>query len=87
MSERGSGLTTKQMREAPVKAIFVWCNENRTYPRALARYLGRTDLRILSPEAIEHEMRGFRGEVVVDHAARLTERQATELMRIRRRSA
>lgn len=75
--ERGNGETTRQMAAAPPGAIFIWCNSNLSYPVALAKHLGRTDLEIYSPYWLESNR--YRGRevsaVVVDHAAELTRRQ------------
>jgi hypothetical protein len=75
---RCQGWTTKQMQEAPVGAIFVWCNEALSYPRDLARALKRADLRIIAPPRMQdaHRWGGrWLSGVVVDHASRLTEEQ------------
>ena len=74
--ERGSGRTTRQMEDAPVGALFVWCNAHLSYPTHLARVLGRPDLRVVSPYWLElGGWHGCRYSVVVDHAADLTPRQ------------
>lgn len=73
MSDRGTGLTTKQMQDAPRDAVFVWCNSHVSYPRALAKALDRADLvvRPLSWLELRNVMgRTFPG-LVVDHAAQL----------------
>ena len=73
---RGTGETTRQMEAAPKGAVFVWCNGNADYPRLLARKIGRDDLQIQSPRWLEERWRGITlTGVVVDHAARLTDRQ------------
>lgn len=72
--ERGSGRTTRQMLAAPKDAIFICAGPSR-YSKALARFLGRDDLKIYSPEVLERSM-GLRPTgLVIDHAADLTERQ------------
>jgi len=69
-SGRGSGRTTKQMKEAPRNAIFIWVNGHLDYPRKLAHSLSRDDLKIVSPEWLADERwRGLRRPVVVDHYA------------------
>jgi hypothetical protein len=77
---RGTGKTTKQMQDAPPKAIYVWCNRHLDYPKNLARKLGREDLEIVSQSFID--MGRWRGRVfsgiVLDHALELTERQEYE---------
>ena len=74
MADRQSGLTTKQMQDAPRGSLFVWCNGLLGYPRRLAQELGRDDLRIVAP----HDLCGQRlaglefPAAILDHAARLT---------------
>jgi hypothetical protein len=69
---RGSGRTTKQMKDAPQGAVFVWCNASLNYPRNLAMQLGRTDLRIFGPSVFDEEAYRLRGlelpAIVLDHA-------------------
>lgn len=67
---RGTGHTTHQMKNAPYKAVFVWCNGETYYARCLARELGRDDLSIQPPQwLIRQSEQRFRGvNVVVDHA-------------------
>lgn len=68
---RQSGQTTRQMREASEGAVYVWCNGVLSYPRYLASYLGRTDLEIVPPNALDNHglMYNPQKEIVVDHAA------------------
>ena len=75
MRARGTGETTRQMKEAPKEAMFVWVSEAVTYPTRLARMLGRTDLRIVGPSWItECRWKGDRySAIVLDHASRWTE--------------
>jgi hypothetical protein len=85
MSERGTGETSRQMRAAAQGAVFIWCNSHTDYPRRLAEHLGRKDIRIFPPSALEAYLRGLEpSAVVVDHAAKLTERQWEMLMHLRR---
>lgn len=88
MSERQTGRTTLQMRAAPQGAVFVWCNEELFYPKALARDIGREDLKIISPRGIEwgQASRGRIPGIVVDHAAQLTSLQRIEVYEIERRN-
>ena len=73
---RQDGATTRQMQEAPKGAVFVWCNDKTSYPRDLARHLGRDDLLIKSPEWLEHRWHGLSlTGVIVDHSASLTRAQ------------
>lgn len=45
-SERGTGRTTKQIKEAPRNGIFVWCNGYYRHAESLANALGRSDLQV-----------------------------------------
>ena len=73
---RGEGTTTQQMEGAPKGAIFVWCNGHTDYAVRLARKIGREDLQIKSPTWLDDGWRGVTlTGIVVDHAARLTDRQ------------
>lgn len=69
MNDRGTGITSQQMRDAPTGAIYVWCNRHTDYARSLARHLSRGDLKIVTPEAADRAIRGTRFPVVIDHAA------------------
>jgi len=74
--ERGTGETTRQMEAAPKGSVFVWCNGQTDYPIRLARKIGREDLQIKAPTWLEERWIGLElTGVVVDHAARLTDRQ------------
>jgi hypothetical protein len=81
MEHRGEGRTRRAMEAADRGAIYIWCNGVLSYPRDLARHIGRDDLKIYSPSALEDDrLRGIIApEVVVDHAARLTDRQYEQL--------
>jgi hypothetical protein len=63
------GITTKQMIEAPHGAFFVWpVKASISYAKYLSHFLGRSDLKIISYNDIEHIM-GFENlTVVIDHA-------------------
>ena len=75
--------TTKQMIDAPRNAVFVWCNGITDYPQDLARSLGRTDLRIVTPMWMHRG--GWQGmdlrpeELVLDHAYNPTASEAFSL--------
>jgi hypothetical protein len=61
------------MAQAPLNATFVWCNNHLDYPVTLARNIGRRDLLIISPKAVEGgALREVTAYVVVDHAATLS---------------
>ena len=82
MSEtRGSGRTSEQMQAAPLNTVFVWCNGQHGYPRALARHLGRPDIHIVSPSWVGSGWAlGCAHTVVVDHGAMLSLRQRDEVL-------
>lgn len=67
-SERGTGRTTKQMREAPQHAVFVTFVDELSYARRLARALKRDDLLVIGAYEIERRLLGGRTPVIVDHA-------------------
>lgn len=68
--DRQTGRTTRQLEEAPQGTIFVWYNGHTDYPHALARKLGREDIKIKPFSWLdERNVRGLRGtNVVLDHA-------------------
>ena len=71
MSNRQTGRTTQQMKDAPVGAVYVWCNSQTGYPRQLAMAIGRDDLQVVPFLWLDgRNVRGrtFKG-VTVDHAA------------------
>jgi hypothetical protein len=63
-------MTTAQMKMAPPGSIFIWCTTDISYPKHLARSLGREDLQIWpSPKLDERYIRGrLFQSFVVDHA-------------------
>lgn len=71
--QRQNGQTTNQMLEAPKDALYIWCNDSLSYPKALAQYLGRGDLQIFGLSALNGDK--LRGrvftDIIVDHAAKL----------------
>lgn len=75
-TSRGMGTTTRQIECAPKHSIYVWMHEHTRYPRDLAIALGRTDITVVGPHWLDWEWQGARiAGIVVDHAARLTEKQ------------
>lgn len=72
-AKKQTGTTTAQMLAAPKGAVYVWPWSNSiNYPKALAAFLGRLDLLIISNAAFNKwSMRGVNCRVVVDHACRL----------------
>lgn len=76
LKERGDGATSRQMQDAPRDAVFVWCRGELSYPKQLARRLGREDLKIVGPSWLEEGWRGQRlSGLIVDHAAVLSDKQ------------
>jgi hypothetical protein len=68
---RQTGITTKQMTNAPRGAWYVWVNSQIYYPQALAKYLDRKDLAIISPSEFKKVAQMVLPSVkfVIDHAA------------------
>lgn len=72
---RSTGKTTEQLQDAPKGAIFVWCNDNVMYAQDLRAHLKRNDITIMPLRWLDRcECAGNR-VVIVDHAAKLSERQ------------
>jgi hypothetical protein len=61
------------MQAAPQGAVFIWCNSHIEYPKALARKIGRQDLRVERLSWLAYRnVAGLRVTgVVVDHAAKM----------------
>lgn len=67
--KRGIGRTTKQIKNAPQNSTFIWCNSDISYPKEIARKLGRDDIEIRTPGYIGlQKHRGCRRPIVIDHA-------------------
>lgn len=83
---RGLGTTTQQMKLAPQSALFIWPVANLSYPKDLARNLGRSDLMVVGPAALDDGGRRLLGlrisGVVVDHACEMDERDLDALRNI-----
>jgi len=88
-SNRGSGRTTRQMQDAPIGGIFVWVNSMVSYPKSLAKHLGRDDLVIQPLHWLRIEnIAGRDGlKIVVDHAAMLDDRNYDALACAKARGA
>lgn len=68
---RGVGITTAQMLKAPKGAYFVWADDILAYPTALAKKLGRHDLKIRGRRFITEgiQWRGINpATIVIDHS-------------------
>lgn len=75
---RGTGITTRQLQHLPKNGVFIWCNNDISYPQALARKIGRPDIKIyrrgilLSP----YRLSGMTlTEVWCDHACERTKEE------------
>jgi hypothetical protein len=81
--ERGTGRTTRQMKHAPIGAIYVVPNHaGIAYFSALARDLRRNDLKIHTSFVIdEHRLAGLRCDIVVDHACLINGEQLDIILR------
>jgi len=42
------GITTAQIKSAPIGAIYIWVTNDTWYPKALAKHLGREDIQFKS---------------------------------------
>lgn len=78
---RQTGRTTKQMQDAPVGSVFIWCNNRLGYPKMLAHELGREDLKIVGPSWLtDRRYQGLRvPAILLDHALVCTSNQFEEL--------
>jgi hypothetical protein len=86
-SHRQTGTTTQQMKNAPPFAFYVWPNNQFSYPRDLAKHIGRTDLTIVSAESVSlRTVVGKDRAMIIDHASRWTEGIAEAREYIRRRT-
>ncbi len=69
-----AGITSKQMKNAPRNAIFVWPNILLDYPQKLARSLNRQDLQVVSVQWLCN--RKFKDRefpcIILDHTCRLS---------------
>lgn len=85
--QRGKGHTTQQLKDAKLGALFIWCNSRIDYPKALARHLGREDIKIVSPSVLECNGERLRGltlpEIILDHACVPDEREWDVIERAR----
>lgn len=66
-----NGTTTKQIKDAPLGAIYVWPTADVLYPKRLAEALGRSDLKIVGPSWLKGKDIVFKARHVsgvIDHA-------------------
>ncbi len=77
-AKRGTGRTTRAILGAPMKAVFICWTGGIPYVRDLAARVGRNDLHVIEPAGIKNLLGVRVDAVVVDHAAKLTVKQALE---------
>lgn len=68
--------TVRQMRSAPIGAIYIWPDDNLTKPKTMSRELNRADLYIVGPSIFDkggHRLLGYCKCIVLDHATKITE--------------
>ena len=68
---RRTGRTTQQLKSAPEKATFVWCNDEVRYPKEILRKIGRADIKIVPFHAFtDDRLRGLSPDLLIfDHEA------------------
>lgn len=81
-ANRQTGRTTRQMRAAPLNAIYICPMSDRRYWRRLAHWLGRLDLVLVEPT---YRLENVLTPVRVDHAANLPDWQWERVKYINRR--
>lgn len=80
IADRGTGRTTRQLREAPQNSIYIWFNLNLHYVRKLAQHLGRNDIKVMTQDDIGYgRLNGLNVPILVDHAVRLTMQESQEI--------
>jgi hypothetical protein len=70
-ADRGTGITTRQIRAAPEGAVYVCMNGALDYTKNLSRSLGRHDIRVVSAEWLlspDLVIRARHVPGVIDHA-------------------
>ncbi len=85
--KRGTGETTRQLKALPLNGIFIWVHGNTYYPKQLCKFIGREDIRVVSPFWIMGD--SWRGErfsgFALDHAYPWGSRPAREDMEFQMR--
>ena len=69
------GHTSYQMEKLPERGVYIWCNGDITYPKALAKFLGREDI-LVAPSTyyvLDHHLESLARKhgakhFTVDHA-------------------
>lgn len=87
MNDMQSGRTTNQMLHAPKGAVFIWPTASLSYPRQLARAIGRDDLLIKPISWLDpSRLHGIRAVAIVDHSCHSLTREnldALDFLRMR----
>ena len=72
--KRNVGTTTNQIKSLPKDAVFVWVDNDTSYPKSLAKSLGRDDLEIVGVSFLDSNK--FRGRnytgIDIDHAVEMS---------------
>jgi hypothetical protein len=83
--QKGTGITTRQIRNAPPRAIYLWVDGRTTYAQKLAEHLGRSDISVVSYVWLFHHsvIAGYdvARPIVVDHAVNMTGEEVNVLLR------
>lgn len=86
-STRQNSLTATAMMQAPHGATYVWCNQKTWYAMELRRFLKRADLHIEGQRWLDtNAPHSMRGQIIVDHALRLTPEQRELINHINERN-
>lgn len=60
-------ITSGQMLEAPLGAFYIWPNDKLHYPKRLARWLDRGDLKVVSPGWLVRDVPLADKLIILDH--------------------
>lgn len=80
-----TGTTTRQMREAPRGATYLWCTNDLTYPTRLQRSIGRADLAVTPASRLGEFVDWTPENIVIDHAVHITPDRARQIAALMRR--
>ncbi len=77
---RGTGITTKQIKNAPLNSIYIGIRDELHYLKKIAYELNRKDLKLISvDEFFYNDCERFRGlyitDIITDHAVNLSQKQ------------
>lgn len=71
MNLRGTGRTTEILKSLPEGGVFIWCTSDISYPKALCRYINRTDIRVEPASTFKYLHRLYGRKLTgleIDHA-------------------